>query len=181
MGFIMFNALSVHQLLFYELSFKYLRSIIISFLWLGPILILNIIGDLWYLTIWPNKSTPLVSDRQNLPGDTSPKKKFHSLTDRIHFLLKYTDNTFYVTEIINYNMGEARYIILIVLIMSQMVCLSEVRFIKFVSSEVGLSELSVWSSRAYKFTEKRSHQRCSVKKGVLRNFTKVYFLIKIQY
>ena len=84
----MFNVLSVHQLLFYELSLKYLRSIIIGFLWLGPILILNIIGDLWYLTVWPNKSTPLVNDRRNLPGDALPKKSF-SLTDRIHFLLKY--------------------------------------------------------------------------------------------
>ena len=37
---------SVHQLLFYELSSNYLRSVIISFLWLLPILTLNIIGDL---------------------------------------------------------------------------------------------------------------------------------------
>ena len=36
---------SVHQLLFYELSFNCLRSIIISFLWLLPILILNITDD----------------------------------------------------------------------------------------------------------------------------------------
>ena len=33
--------LSVHQLLFHELSFNYLKSIIISFLWLLPILTLK--------------------------------------------------------------------------------------------------------------------------------------------
>ena len=87
---VMLYVLSVHQLLLcYELSFNYLRSIITSFLWLLPRMILNITGDLWYLTISPNKNTPLVSDRRNLSGYTLPKKPSQSLTDRIRFLLKY--------------------------------------------------------------------------------------------
>ena len=50
-------------------------------------------------------------------------------------------------------MGGVRYIILIVLIMSRLVCLSELRFGKFVSFEVGLSELPVRPSRVYKSAE----------------------------
>ena len=41
--FVMLCVPSVHRLLYYELSSNYLRSIIISFLWLLPILTLNVI------------------------------------------------------------------------------------------------------------------------------------------
>ena len=88
------------------------------------------------------------------------------------FFWNITDNVFYFKEIIHWNMGEVHYIILIVLIMSTLVGLSELRFGKFVSFEVGLSELSVWSSRVYKFTERSSNRKCSIKKVVLRNITK---------
>ena len=126
--------LSVHQLLFYELSFNYLRSIIISFLWLLPILILNIIGDLWYLTQWKYTlgQRPTKSSRVSI------------------FLWNITDNAFHVTGIISQNMGRVRHIILIVSVMSRLICLSDLRFGKFVSFKIWLSELAIRYSRIYK-------------------------------
>ena len=46
-----------HLLLLYEQSYNYLRSIIITYLWFLPILILNIIYD-----TWPNNNTSMVSE-----------------------------------------------------------------------------------------------------------------------
>ena len=61
-------------------------------------------------------------------------------------------NALYVTGIISSNMGGVRYKILIVLIMYRLVFLSELKF-GSVSFEVGLSQLSIRSSRVYKSTE----------------------------
>ena len=147
----MLYVLSLYQLLFYELSFNYLRSLIISFLWLLSILIFNIIGDLWYLTQskhtlgqQPTKYSKVYISkrRQNilvvLPADSI-------------FLRYIADKVFHVIGIINQNIGGVCYIILIVLIMPRLVCLSELRFGKFMSFEVCLSELSLRAWRVYKY------------------------------